>query len=246
MQARRIFSEHGATGMCILQKRVYVVQALAINFLLRKHEHIEPPDNAIVGTATKFTRKHMTFFDVNEVPISYVNVGKIKAMSVAVNIPYSKTDPKGHGRITRHSRQADTSEVDIVKILEDWISDTRDNFNTKEHEAVYAIRGYSTFTVNTLHTVMQYTLDDLKILGLHATSHSLRYGGATMLAAAGFPHYVIAMYGGWCEGSKVLRLYTKASKKLVALVSAHMAAMALEDGSKYFINDTLIVARGRK
>ena len=32
--------------------------------------------------------------------------------------------------------------------------------------------------------------------------HSLRYGGATMLAAARLPQYVIQYFGGWAEGSK--------------------------------------------
>ncbi len=41
------------------------------------------------------------------------------------------------------------------------------------------------------------------------TSHSLRYGGATMMAAAGFPQYIIAIYGGWTENSTSLRIYTK-------------------------------------
>ena len=245
MRFKNMFNEFGQTGMRILQKRVYVAQAMAINFLLRKSEHIEPDKGAVVGTATKFTRKHLTFFDADDTPIRYAKVGKIKAMSVAINIPYAKTDLKGHGRITRHARQAESSEIDIVKILEDWIKDTRDNFDTKEFEAVYAVKGFETFNVNTLHRVMQYTLDDLGVVGLHATSHSLRYGGATMLAAAGFPHYVIAMYGGWSEDSKVLRLYTKASKQLVEVVSAHMATMALVEGSKFFINDVLIVAKGR-
>ena len=116
---------------------------------------------------------------------------------------------------------------------------------TSQGESLYAIHGYEKFTIDDLHKVMQYTLDDLHIPGLRATSHSLRYGGATMLAAAGFPVYTIAMYGGWAPDSKSLRFYTKASEQMVGLVSAHMARMASEDSSKFFVNDLLIIAKTR-
>ena len=36
------------------------------------------------------------------------------------------------------------------------------------------------------------------------SAHSLRYGGSTTLAAAGYPEYIIAFYGGWAEGSKAM------------------------------------------
>jgi len=94
---------------------------------------------------------------------------------------------------------------------------------------------------------MQWTIDDLHIVGFmkRATSHSLRYGGATMLAAAGFPHYVIAIYGGWSPDSKTLRFYTKPSNEMIKLVSAHMAAMASTSASKCFIMDAFVVAKGK-
>jgi hypothetical protein len=246
MRKRGTFSEYGTDGMRIKQKQAFVAQALPIYIFLRKSEHIAVPAGAVKGTAITLTRQHITFFDEFENAISYDKVGIIMAASVAVNVPYSKTDAKGFGRINSHTRQPNGSEVDIVVILEDWICDTRDNYGTRECESIYAINNmFPVFNVNTLHMVMQLTLDDLGIPGLLATSHKLRYGGASMLAAAGFPHYVIAMYGGWSPDSKALRLYTKASKQLVELVSAHMAKMAIEDGSKFFINNCLIVAKGK-
>ena len=197
MNRKNTFSEYGPAGQRICQLRAFVAQAFAICFLLRKSEHIPVPPGAVKGTAITLTRKHITFFDKHENAIPYGHVGSILAMSVAVNIPYSKTDARGFGRINRHARQPEGSAVDIVVILEHWICDTRDNYGTGEHESIYAINSrFATFTVDTLHKVMQLTLDDLGIPGLRATSHKCRYGGASMLAAAGFPHYVIAMYGG--------------------------------------------------
>ena len=32
----------------------------------------------------------------------------------------------------------------------------------------------------------------------------MSYGGATTLAAAGYPEYIIALYGSWAEGSKAM------------------------------------------
>jgi hypothetical protein len=46
----------------------------------------------------------------------------------------------------------------------------------------------------------------------HVSSYSLRYGGATELAAAGFPQYVISTYGGWTEKSRALHIYTRLSQ----------------------------------
>ena len=52
------------------------------------------------------------------------------------------------------------------------------------------------------------------------SAHSLRYGGATMLAAAGLPQYVIEYFGGWAEGSKSAKFYMQVSGRSVADVSA--------------------------
>ena len=67
---------------------------------------------------------------------------------------------------------------------------------------------------------------------LKPTSHSLRYGGATMMAAAGFPQYVIAHYGGWVEGSSSLKIYARPSEKMLQAVSAHMAPTVLAQTKK--------------
>ena len=57
------------------------------------------------------------------------------------------------------------------------------------------------------------------------STHSLRYGGATMLASGGYPEYIIAMYGGWAEGSASLRRYTRPTMAMIGDVSRHMQAM---------------------
>ena len=48
-----------------------------------------------------------------------------------------------------------------------------------------------------------------------------------MLAARGFPEYIIAMYGGWAEGSLSMRRYTRPSHRVISEVSRHMRDMQL-------------------
>jgi len=56
------------------------------------------------------------------------------------------------------------------------------------------------------------------------SAHSLRYGGATMLAAAGIPQYVIAYFGGWKADSKSLQIYMHLGAEAVAQASSVMAS----------------------
>ena len=52
------------------------------------------------------------------------------------------------------------------------------------------------------------------------SAHSLHYGGATMLAAAGLPQYFIEYFGGWAENSKSLKeAYIKLASQGVDRVS---------------------------
>jgi hypothetical protein len=41
-----------------------------------------------------------------------------------------------------------------------------------------------------------------------------------MLAAAGLPQYIIAYFGGWCEDSKSLQIYTQLNVSSNSLVSS--------------------------
>ena len=60
-----------------------------------------------------------------------------------------------------------------------------------------------------------------------------------MMAAAGFPQYIIAIYGGWTENSTSLRVYTKPSEEMLQMVSLHMSQMA------HFIMDATARAKMR-
>ena len=83
-------------------------------------------------------------------------------------------------------------------------------------------------------------------IGRIATTHSLRYGGATMMAAAGFPQYLIAHYGGWRADSEALRRYIVPSDESIARVSKYMTDMALAQPSRHYIDDAIALYQSRK
>jgi hypothetical protein len=217
----------------LLTERVYTAMAVGIFFMFRCSEHIESKR----GVATPVRRDQVVFFDSSGAHIPYSSVGQISAAKVTINVPFSKTDHSGFGRRVSHIRTT-PGEVCIVALLERWTAMTRDIFGAKEKHFLYEVPGYGCLRLNTLHEVMQATIRALKIPGYSsATSHSLRYGGATMLAAAGFPQYIIAHYGGWTADSEALKRYARPSEESVHEVSKKMSAMATVDISRQFITD---------
>jgi hypothetical protein len=68
------------------------------------------------------------------------------------------------------------------------------------------------------------SVEHLGMSSAKISAHSLRYGGATMLAAAGIPQYVIAYFGGWKADSKSLQIYMHLGAEAVAQASSVMAS----------------------
>ena len=67
--------------------------------------------------------------------------------------------------------------------------------------------------------------------------HSLRYGGATMLASAGISIFLIEYHGGWVENSKALRGYLQigdgASEMDISLVMSQSETSNLSSAFQY-------------
>ena len=61
-----------------------------------------------------------------------------------------------------------------------------------------------------------------------------------MLAAAGFPQYLIAHYGGWKPGSASLERYARPSEESIRRVSEYMTAVALVNPSRHYIQDLIV------
>ena len=235
--------------MDLKQKRMFVVMCVGIYFMLRKSEHISKKDGSPAG----LKRAKVTFLDYNNRPIPYERIGKpgYRAKKVCIPTDFSKTDFSGFGRRPWHVRQEDVRKKDvcIVQILEDWIATTRDMYGAKAEDELYDVPGIEKVTAYRLHQVMRsavrsYTGD--VPIGRIATSHSLRYGGATMMAAAGFPQYLIAHYGGWKADSEALKKYVRPSDESIERVSRYMTDVALAQPSRHYINDAIAVYQSRK
>jgi hypothetical protein len=237
MQDLDMFNDENLRDRQMLRERIYTCMAVGIFFMLRCSEHIKKSRS----NELPLLRRHFVFFDVSGKVIPYDRIGYLKAFSVAINIEFSKTDASGFGRRLTHTRQEQFRQSCIVCILERWISMSRHIYGSTVNLGIYEVPRFGTLDLNMLHEVMRKTVAVYDIPTVKATSHSLRYGGATMMAAAGFPQYLIAHYGGWTEGSKSLKIYAKPSRDMLERVSSMLAQMADKDPSMLFIRDALII-----
>jgi len=234
----RMESEGDNNMQRLLQDRVYVCMAVGIYFMLRKSEHLCGKGNSPSETR----RKHLVFTDQEGRVIPYLEVGKRSAQKVTMVVRFSKADASGFGRRPSHTRQVGpkASEMCVVQLLERFIEETREMGAGRE-DGLYHIPQMARLTEERLHSIMESTTLALKVYGkgTKATSHSLRYGGATMMAAAGFPQYLIAHYGGWEKDSKALEIYCRPSEESQQRVSETMFQLAQRSPSRAAITDAI-------
>ena len=107
--------------------------------------------------------------------------------------------------------------------LEEYIALSRGDFGAQMTELLFEIPGFPRLHTNILSSTMKLTCNVVNLPEDKVSAHSLRYGGASMMAAAGFPDYVIAYYGGWAPGSKAMQRYIHPSDDIIKTVSRHMA-----------------------
>jgi hypothetical protein len=250
MDSNASFATAGRTEAEVQMRRdrMYLVMAVGINFMFRKGEHIRKSD----GKDSGLTRNNITFLDYSGRRIPYHLVGdpSYKAKKMTINTRFSKTDHSGFGRRPWHERQESPAkeEVCVVTLVERWVAMTRD-LGAKEGDELYHVPGFEVVCVDKLHEIMKATTiiaaggEDIDQL---STTHSLRYGGATMMSEAGFPQYLIAHYGGWTADSTALRKYIRPSADSIARVSEFMTTMALGTPSKHGIEDALASMRSAK
>jgi len=182
-------------------------------FLLRKSEYLVCTGK---GKGLKFSQ--VSFFTKEGRCIKFEEVGRVKADRVHLNIPFSKTDQHGYGRILEHVKQ-EGHESCIVTKLENWFEVARDVIGLKESD--YIFKGMN-IDGDMVTKVMKWGTEQLGLNPNRISAHSLRYGGATMLAAAGLPQYIIAWYGGWTVDSNVMRLYATLGSSAISLVTKTM------------------------
>ena len=240
MRARRWFEPKHSAGLSshgqVLRDRIFVVCTVGIQCLLRCGEHIE----VTLGKASPLDRKHVIFFEESGRAIPYLSVGHVRAHSVVCKVDFSKTDSSGYGRIITHVRQSTRPDLCIVCILENWIVETRDVYGATASQLLYDVPGFPKLRAKEVMRIMRATVKSLNIRGYQHQfcTHSLRYGGAVMMVAAGHPEYLIAIYGGWAPGSRSLHGYIHTlSDESIARVSADMARVAVASTSVSFIRN---------
>ena len=200
-----------------LVKHAFVAIKLALKFgiyfLLRKSEFIPS------GSKKGICWNQIDFYDNKGDKISWNEINIENVKTVTINIPFSKTDPYGMGRIITHTKMEEG--CCIVHDLVEWVHLCKNELKHNYSSHVFMYENNSCIVNDTL--IMKAMKTIAIYLGWKpdkVSMHSLRYGGATMLAAAGLPQYIIEYFGGWATDSKALKeTYIKIAAKGASQVS---------------------------
>lgn len=216
------FSTGGASHRSFMETcRLTCALLFGIFFLLRKGEFL-PKVERSNGQQLSMRRSHLRFMTEDQREIPYPLVGTVRAHWLTITIEFSKADQSGRGRIVTHFIDVANPTQCIVQRMEAYYMMSRDSFCASATDILFDIPGFPLVTTATITNLMRSTCHLLGLPSDKVSAHSLRYGGATTLAAAGFPEYVIAFYGGWAPGSRAMRTYIKPSNDIVKKVSLHM------------------------
>ena len=218
------------------RERVGTALWVGIFFLLRKGEFLPSCQSS---NHCPFRRSNLRFWTEERTEIPYDQVGQIPARWVSVTVVFSKADQSGRGRILHHHASLNGTGQCIVRRLESYIAVTRTSFGAKAEDALFDIPGFPTLTTETLTAVMRATCGSLGLPSSQVSAHSLRYGGATTLAAAGFPEYIIAFYGGWAPNSKSMKRYIQPTDDIIRIVSGHMSLSRNSESVQAVVNQLL-------
>jgi hypothetical protein len=171
--------------------------------------------------------RYVRFYNGNGKVLDRRVLRRGQAESVVVRIPYSKSDPFGRGRVNAHVRQSTVDKGScIVRELEEWA--IQQHLLVTESGGsgdVYVFELGNSPLVSCRHLVwiMRLVARHLGISDKAISLHSLRYGGATLLASVGLPQYVIEHYGGWSPNSSSLRTYVQLGHQSTRQVSDAMS-----------------------
>ena len=125
--------------------------------------------------------------DKDQGVIPYHLVGQVPAWWLSITVEFSKADQMGHGRILMHHVQIERPTECVVCRMQEYISITRDIYQTGEHTRLFDITSFPAFTAITLVHLMRATCGQIGVPADKVSAHSLRYGWATTMSQAGFP-----------------------------------------------------------
>ena len=201
-------------------KRRALILALkfGIYFLLRKSEYMPSVNN--LYQSLRWHR--IKFYDTLGYKIGWGCKDINKVRSMEIKIDRSKTDQFGIGRIVRHT--AVDGPNCICKLAFKWKLHCINNASATQDDGIFDTKSYGIIVnEDEVARTMKFIVRSLGWSDKKVSAHSLRYGGATMLAAAGMPQYVIEYFGGWAKDSKSLRLYIQLGNEAVSKVSQAMS-----------------------
>ena len=209
-----------------------------IFFLLRKGEFL-PKGANVPSRHSPLRRSDIRFLDAHQRAIPYEQIGHTRASWITITIVFSKTDQSGRGRIVTHHVDVHNPSQCVVQRLEAYFLFSRDRFGARQDDILFDVPGLPPLT----SAVLTYLMREVcRLLGLPHTkvsAHSLRYGGATTLAAAGFPEYIIAFYGGWSPNSRAMRTYIKPTNDVIRRVSLQMSRSQSAVAVQHHVNQLL-------
>ena len=187
-----------------LMDMLELAMEFGIYFLLRKSEYLPCDERKPNGLAWK----NITFFDYQGKLIPWTLLSASSAKTLQIKIGKSKTDQNGIGRIRQHHRV--DGDHCIVKKVSKWAIRCRDSLGMSVDDFLFKKNGQAALiNGSAVSMAMKFIVQSLGWNPKKISPHSLRYGGATMLAAAGLPQYVVEYFDGWAQGSKSLRVYAQ-------------------------------------
>jgi len=112
---------------------------------------------------------------------------------VLIHNEAAKNDPEGEGYRFHYPRQVISDDVafDFVEILFDWAVDAR----LTAGDPFLSYRKQWGLSYTTFQKAIRVVATHLGLDPNRYSTHSLRIGGATVMAAAGLPDYVIQLIG---------------------------------------------------
>jgi hypothetical protein len=191
----------------------YTAQATAFTNLLRRSEYIPTK-------ADHYLRSMDVWYitDVGQIVFSHDlnQLLKSSIVSVVIHVRSSKTDKSGLGfKFVYHRGTTNgTNSIDICEVLLDWSLIARSQkddpfFSARNEEAklVWSINDRQfTATIRLVAASFGFKKEQVKLFKIH----SLRYGGASTLSAAGLEDSAIKIVGRW--KSLTFMQYIKAAR----------------------------------
>jgi hypothetical protein len=233
------FTTFGPDIRAVMERsRLITALFFGIFFLLRKGEFL-PKQIRANCHHVPMQRYHLRFLDAQQQPVPYHSIHPQSVQWLNITIEFSKADQSGNGRITTHRLDPDNPRNCVVSRMASYIALSRDAFGAAVHDLLFTVPSFPHFDSSSLTELMRSTCTHVGISPERVSAHSLRYGGATTLAAAGFPDYIIAFYGGWSPNSTAMRRYIRPSNDIVTKVSLHMTRTTHSDSVQSFVNQLL-------